>query len=123
MTAESDAPLAGYRILEVSHFLAGPYCGLLLGDLGAEGINSIGLRGSCSLDTTSRRLMGLSTTHILTQPMTVHLRVWQKSTSQDQMMEVNHLGHPDGLQFSKNHSSTLEPLPLGHGRVPSREEQ
>ena len=36
MTEKGDAPLAGYRILEVSHFLAGPYCGLLLGDLGAE---------------------------------------------------------------------------------------
>ncbi len=29
-------PLAGIRILEVSHFLAGPYCGMLLGDLGAD---------------------------------------------------------------------------------------
>ena len=29
-------PLAGYRILEVGHMLAGPYCGLLLADLGAE---------------------------------------------------------------------------------------
>ena len=33
MKLDSGAPLAGYRILEVSHFLAGPYCGLLLGDL------------------------------------------------------------------------------------------
>ncbi|MBM3357508.1 MAG: CoA transferase [Betaproteobacteria bacterium] len=29
-------PLAGYRILEVGHMLAGPYCGMLLADLGAE---------------------------------------------------------------------------------------
>jgi crotonobetainyl-CoA:carnitine CoA-transferase CaiB-like acyl-CoA transferase len=29
-------PLAGIRILEVGHMLAGPYCGLLLADLGAE---------------------------------------------------------------------------------------
>ncbi len=29
-------PLAGIRILEVSHFLAGPYAGLLLADLGAD---------------------------------------------------------------------------------------
>jgi len=30
------APLAGIRIIEVGHMLAGPYCGLLLADLGAE---------------------------------------------------------------------------------------
>lgn len=29
-------PLSGFRILEVAHMLAGPYCGMLLSDLGAE---------------------------------------------------------------------------------------
>ena len=29
-------PLAGIRIIEVGHMLAGPYCGMLLADLGAE---------------------------------------------------------------------------------------
>lgn len=31
-----NAPLAGMRIVEVGHMLAGPYCGLMLADLGAE---------------------------------------------------------------------------------------
>lgn len=31
-----SAPLAGIRIIEVGHMLAGPYCGLLLADMGAE---------------------------------------------------------------------------------------
>ncbi|MDP1691108.1 MAG: CoA transferase [Burkholderiaceae bacterium] len=31
-----SGPLSGLRILEVGHMLAGPYCGLLLADLGAE---------------------------------------------------------------------------------------
>lgn len=30
------APLAGIRIIEVGHMLAGPYCGLMLADMGAE---------------------------------------------------------------------------------------
>jgi CoA:oxalate CoA-transferase len=32
----TGAPLRGYRILEIGHMLAGPYCGMLLADLGAE---------------------------------------------------------------------------------------
>lgn len=31
-----SAPLDGIRIIEVGHMLAGPYCGLLLADMGAE---------------------------------------------------------------------------------------
>jgi len=31
-----SGPLAGLRIIEVGHMLAGPYCGLLLADMGAE---------------------------------------------------------------------------------------
>ncbi len=31
-----NGPLSRYRILEVGHMLAGPYCGMLLADLGAE---------------------------------------------------------------------------------------
>jgi crotonobetainyl-CoA:carnitine CoA-transferase CaiB-like acyl-CoA transferase len=30
------APLGGLRVLELCHFLAGPYAGLVLADLGAE---------------------------------------------------------------------------------------
>jgi len=31
-----NAPLAGIRVIEIGHMLMGPYCGLILADLGAE---------------------------------------------------------------------------------------
>jgi len=32
----TNGPLSGIRIIEICHMLAGPYCGMLLADLGAE---------------------------------------------------------------------------------------
>ena len=35
-TMNSSLPLAGVRVLDLSRILAGPWCGMVLGDLGAE---------------------------------------------------------------------------------------
>ncbi len=55
MTAESAQPLpfAGLRVVECTHMVMGPTCGLILGDLGAEVIKVEPVKGD-----NTRRLLG-----------------------------------------------------------------
>jgi crotonobetainyl-CoA:carnitine CoA-transferase CaiB-like acyl-CoA transferase len=51
--AEAPLPLAGVRVVEFTHMVMGPTCGLILGDLGAEVIKVEPLAGD-----NTRRLLG-----------------------------------------------------------------
>jgi crotonobetainyl-CoA:carnitine CoA-transferase CaiB-like acyl-CoA transferase len=39
--SENETPLAGVRVVEMGSFLAGPFCGQLLADFGAEVIKRL----------------------------------------------------------------------------------
>ena len=41
------APLAGYRVLELAHLVAGPLCGTYLADMGADVIKVEAPAGEC----------------------------------------------------------------------------
>ena len=55
-SAAAPQPLAGIRVVEFTHMVMGPTCGMVLGDLGAESIKVEPIGGE-----NTRRLMGAGT--------------------------------------------------------------
>jgi crotonobetainyl-CoA:carnitine CoA-transferase CaiB-like acyl-CoA transferase len=53
MHPENELPLSGLRVVELTHMVMGPTCGLILADLGAEVIKVEPLAGD-----STRRLLG-----------------------------------------------------------------
>ncbi len=60
-----DGPLAGMRVLDLTNYLSGPYCAMLLGDLGAEVIKIENLDGDPSRRAGPPFINGVSSYFLL----------------------------------------------------------
>jgi crotonobetainyl-CoA:carnitine CoA-transferase CaiB-like acyl-CoA transferase len=52
----TEGALAGIRVLELANFMAGPFCGMLLADTGAEVIRLTGCSLLSCQSCSSRRM-------------------------------------------------------------------
>src|SRR5437588_2987456 len=86
MTTDPHGPLAGIRVLDASRVLAGPFCGQLLGDLGAEVIK---IERPGSGDET--RAWG--------PPFAGPLSAYYLSCNRNKRGVTLDLGKPEGLQL------------------------
>src|ERR1043166_824690 len=86
MITDPHGPLAGLRVLDASRVLAGPFCGQLLGDLGAEVVK---VERPGSGDET--RGWG--------PPFSGPLSAYFLSCNRNKRSLTLHLAHPDGLQL------------------------
>ncbi len=108
---QQDLPLAGLRVIEFTHMVMGPTCGMVLGDLGAEVIKVEPLSGD-----NTRKLLGSGAGFY---PM----------FNRNKLSLALDIKHPKGLEivlkllasadvFSENFKSgTMERLGLGHAAL------
>ncbi|MBP1179676.1 CaiB/BaiF CoA-transferase family protein [Methylobacterium sp. PvR107] len=64
-TAERSGPLVGVRVIELAHIMAGPVCGLMLADMGAEVIKVEKLDGDDTRRTVPPALDGESAAYMM----------------------------------------------------------
>lgn len=62
---ERHGPLAGMRVIELAHIMAGPVCGLMLGDMGAEVIKLEKLDGDDTRRTVPPAIEGESAAYMM----------------------------------------------------------
>jgi formyl-CoA transferase len=62
--AAVSRPLSGIRVLELGNLLAGPFCGMLLGDMGADVIKIEPRRSGDMIRSTQPHIEGESANYI-----------------------------------------------------------
>ena len=65
MTAERDGPLAGLKVIELAHIMAGPVCGLMLGDMGADVIKVERMEGDDTRRAVPPAIAGESAAYMM----------------------------------------------------------
>lgn len=81
--AERSGPLSGMRVIELAHIMAGPVCGLMLADMGAEVIKVEKMEGDDTRRTVPPALVGESAAYMM-------MNRGKRGLSLD-------LKHPDGV--------------------------
>jgi len=64
-TTGRSGPLAGMRVIELAHIMAGPVCGLMLADMGAEVIKVEKMEGDDTRRTVPPALEGESAAYMM----------------------------------------------------------
>ncbi|MDP4023184.1 CoA transferase [Methylobacterium sp. NEAU 140] len=112
VTSHRSGPLAGMRVIELAHIMAGPVCGLMLGDMGAEVIKVEKLDGDDTRRTVPPALEGESAAYMM-------MNRGKRGISLD-------LKHPDGIAVLRRlldgadalienyRAGTMERLGLGY---------
>jgi crotonobetainyl-CoA:carnitine CoA-transferase CaiB-like acyl-CoA transferase len=112
-------PLAGIRVIELANFIAGPLCGTLLGDMGADVVKIEPLKGemarqtppirngeSVSFAALNRNKRSLALDLKQPEAREVILKLAAKS---DVLLEANRPGVMDKLGLGADHVKTANP--------------
>lgn len=117
---QNDRALAGLRVLDVTQFLAGPYCGLTLADMGAEVIKIENPSGGDFVREASPKINGVSMYYQNMnrgkKSVTLNLKTEEGKTiftkliqSSDVLIENNRPGVMERLGFSYEQVKKINP--------------
>ena len=111
-TMERHGPLAGMRVIELAHIMAGPVCGLMLADMGAEVIKVEKLDGDDTRRTVPPALDGESAAYMMMNRGKRGLSLDLKAAEGVAVLR-RLLGNADAL-IENYRAGTMERLGLGY---------
>lgn len=110
--SERSGPLAGMRVIELAHIMAGPVCGLMLADMGAEVIKVEKLDGDDTRRTVPPALDGESAAYMMMNRGKRGLSLDLKAPEGVAVLR-RLLGNADAL-IENYRAGTMERLGLGY---------